>query len=141
MTRILRVVAWSTLGCVTLLLTLACQAKPKQDLDPAIGAPVQERYQSIRDAQDWMNPYVSVCPPGVVLSVRSVGRVHDRVAVDTLRNALLNLPVVAWPYGRIVALQDCSIGVPGDAEERRVRMQAVESILNGLGLAISRWPS
>jgi len=139
--RIRCVTVGATLGFAILLASWACQAKQRRDLDPRIGPPIQERYKSVRDAREWLNPYLSVCPPGVVLSVRSAGRVHDRVEVEALRIALLDLPATAWPYGRIVALQDCSIGVPGDAEERKTRMQAVESVLNGLGLAISRWPS
>jgi hypothetical protein len=115
-------------------------ATERPRLDPAIGPPILERYESIRDAQDWLNPYLSVCPHGVLLDVRSVGRVDETVSPDTLRTVLLDLPVSAWPYGRIVALQDCSLGSPGDEDDRKRRMLEVESVLETLGLDTSRWP-
>ena len=141
MSRIRLTAGWSTLGLAVLLGCLACHVRAKQSLDPAIGPPVPAKYKAVRDAPDWLNPYLSVCPQGVVLSVRSVNQVYQTVQIAALRDSLLALPSSAWPYGRIVALQDCSIGVPGDAEERKARMQAVESILKGLKLNASRWPS
>lgn len=112
----------------------------RRRLDPAIGPPILKRYESIRDAQDWLNPYLVVCAQGVVLDVRSVRRVNETVSPDTLRTVLLDLPVTAWPYGRIVALQDCSLGIPGDTADRKRRMREVENALDALGLEISHWP-
>ena len=112
----------------------------RRRLDPAIGPPILKRYESIRVAQDWLNPYLVVCSHGVLLNVRSVRRVDETVPPDTLRTVLLDLPVTAWPYGRIVALQDCSVVGPGYAEDRKRRMLEVENILNTLGLDISHWP-
>lgn len=132
--------AWSILGVAAAIGIVACQGKAERGFDPAIGPPILEKYKSVRDARDWLNPYLSVCPQGVILSVRSINRVHDTVQIEALRSTLLDLPAIAWPYGRIVALQDCSIGVPGDTEDRKTQMRTVESVLKGLGLDISRWP-
>jgi hypothetical protein len=116
------------------------QIASERRLNSAIGAPILNRYESIRDAQDWLNPYLTVCPQGVLLDVRSVKRVNDTVSPETLREMLLDLPVKAWPYGRIVALQNCSLGSPGDTEDRNKRMLEVEDVLKTLGLAIDHWP-
>lgn len=132
---------WSILALTSAVGVLPDQGRAERQLHPAIGRPIPQRYESIRDAQDWLNPYLSVCPQGVILSVRSVKRVRDTVRIDALRATLVDLPVLAWPYGRIVALQDCSIGVPGDAADRQKRMKEVEAVLNALGLDISRWPN
>lgn len=134
-------VAWVVLGVVTAVSLWAHQVRAEERLDPAIGAPIPERYKSVRDAQGWLNPYLSVCPQGVIFSVRSVNRVRETVSLENLRTALLDLPVRAWPYGRIVALQDCSIGIPGDAEDRKKRMREVEAVMKALGLDMSMWPS
>jgi hypothetical protein len=116
------------------------QTVTERRLDPAIGPPMLDRYKSIRDSQDWRNPYLSVCPRGVLLDVRSISRVNATVPPDTLRQVLLDLPITAWPYGRIVALQDCSVGEPGDAEDRKRRMLEVENVLDELGVDINHWP-
>jgi hypothetical protein len=116
------------------------QTVTERRLDPAIGPPMLDRYESIRDSQDWLNAYLSVCPRGVLLDVRSISRVNERVPHDTLRQVLLDLPITAWPYGRIVALQDCSVGEPGDAEDRKRRMLEIENVLDKLGVDINHWP-
>ena len=133
--------AWLIVGViVTGAGTQAHQTAIEGRLAPAIGPPVLDRYESIRDSQDWLNPYLSVCPQGVVLDVRSVRRINETVSPDTLRKVLLDLPVTAWPYGLIIALQDCSVGSPGDTEDRKRLMLEVENVLNALGLDISHWP-
>lgn len=130
--------AWLIVGVVlTEPVIHARQIGTERRLDPAIGPPIPERYKPIRDAEDWLNPYLSVCPQGVVLSVRSVGRVNDTVSPETLRKVLLDLPVKAWPYGRIVAVQDCSLGSPGDTADRK---REVDNVLDTLGLARNHWP-
>ena len=110
-------------------------------LHPAIGPALPDRYTSVRAAQDWLNPYLAACPQGAVLSVRSLKRLNETVRIDALRATLVDLPLVAWPYGRVVALQDCSLGVEGDADGRTKRMENVEGVLKSLGLEVRRWPS
>jgi hypothetical protein len=131
---------WLILGVVTAVGIRADQASADRQLDPAIGPPVPKKYASIRAARDWQNPYLSVCRQGVIMNVRSVKRLSDTVPIEMLRTALLNLPVTAWPYGRIVALQDCSIGIAGDTEDSKRRIRDVEAVLKALGLEIDRWP-
>ena len=130
------------------ILAVACasglqgaQATEERQLDRRIGPAISDKYKTIRDAQDWLNPYLSVCSQGVIVAVRSIRRDTRTVPIAELRQTLLDLPVLGWPYGRIVALQDCSIGVPGDEQERRRRMRDVEAALKTLGLEINRWPS
>jgi hypothetical protein len=110
-----------------------------ETLDSRIGPAVASKYRGIRDAKDWLNPYLAVCPRGVDLTVASVKH-KSLVSIPDLRAALIKLPMDAWPYGRIVGLQECSIGTPGDEQARRQRLGAVEDVLKALGLQVSRWP-
>jgi hypothetical protein len=57
-----------------------------------------------------------------------------------VRAALMKLPVEAWPYGRVIAISDCSIVDSAD-QDRGERRTAVEAVLKTLGLQIERWPS
>ena len=115
--------------------------RDRQTLDPSIGPALPAKYSSVRDAASWLNPFVQVCPPGVVVTATAAELRNRRVPTDALRRWLVDLPLSAWPYGRIVALQECSIGSPADADERRKQMQEAESILTGIGAVISRWPA
>src|SRR4051812_43586299 len=110
MSRCCAAATWSIVGLATVLGSWACRTTHSAELNPAIGPAAQERYQSIQDWQNWLNPSLSVCVRDVVLDVRSVGRVGERVPSETVRQILLDLPAAAWPYGRVVSLQLCSFG-------------------------------
>ena len=122
------------------LPTFGAGQSSNQQLNPRIGSPVPARYDAVRDAKDWFNPYLQVCAAGVDLTVHSIKR-KSSVAIRDVRDALLKLPVEAWPYGRIVALQECSIGVRGDGEASLQRLAEVEAVLKALGLQVSLWPA
>jgi hypothetical protein len=57
-----------------------------------------------------------------------------------LRETLVSLPVEAWPYGRIAALQPCSVRDPWDTIVVRVRLAHVTAVLESLGVMINRSP-
>lgn len=124
------------IGC----LSPFAAAQTTAQLDSRIGRPVRAKYESIRDAKDWLNPYLQVCPQGVDMTVAAVKN-KSLVGVSDLRTALIKLPLEAWPYGRIVAVQECSLGVSGDEQARRQQLAAVEAVLRTLGLEVSRWPA
>lgn len=109
-------------------------------LDLRIGRAVLTKYEGIREAKDWLNPFLAVCPQGVDVTVASV-KYKSLISVPDLRAALIKLPLEAWPYGRIVGLQECSIGIAGDEEAHLQRLSAVEAVLKALGLQVSRWPA
>jgi hypothetical protein len=51
---------------ILLLSVLACNGPVAREgeLGARIGPPMAERYQSIREGQDWLNPFLQVCPQG-----------------------------------------------------------------------------
>jgi hypothetical protein len=107
-------------------------------LNPKIGPPVPEKYEAIRDAKDWLNPFLTLCADGVHLEAAAVK--HTSLApVSELRAALVALPVEAWPYGRVVAVQDCSAEAPESVYERIRRLTSVGAELIALGVQIDRW--
>jgi hypothetical protein len=105
-------------------------------LNPRIGSPISAKYGPIRDAKDWLNPYLQVCAGGVDVTKRK-----SLVAIRELSGTLIKLPVEAWPYGRVVALQECSIDVAGGGVARWQRLADVEQVLKTLGLFVTRWPA
>jgi hypothetical protein len=126
---------------VVATLPAPCSAQSSnQQLNPRIGSPVPAKYDAVRDPKDWLNPYLQVCAGAIDLTVHSVKR-KSSVTIRDLRDTLVKLPVEAWPYGRIVALQECSTGIPGDADARRQRLAEVNAVLKALGLQASLWPA
>jgi hypothetical protein len=99
-------------------------------LSPRIRSPVPAKYEAVRDAKDWLNPYLQVCAGDVDITVRSIKR-KSAVALRDSCDTLVKLPAEGWPYGRVVALQECPLGVPGDTDARRQRLADVEADAQG----------
>ncbi len=109
-------------------------------LSSRIGTPVSAKYAAVRDASEWLNPFLVVCADGVHLVARSVKR-ESVVSIGKVREALVSLPVEAWPYGRIAAVQECSIRGVFDTPAIRERLAHLLAVLESLGVVINRWPS
>ncbi len=90
-----------------------------------------EKYDSIRDAQDWENPFLIIQGNGVTV-VSQDERVL--VPVDKLQEYLTNLPDRNWPYGKIVGIADASLRSGNDDELITRNKQAVTLILKSLGI-------
>ena len=114
-------------------------------LDPRIGAAAPQRYHSVRDAKDWENPYLVIRAGGIEVIVNRLPsglKSRKTVAAADLEQTLIRLPVTAWPYGRVVAVQENSIRVP-DRDDKPIteNLKAALAVLKKLDIAADRWPS
>jgi hypothetical protein len=74
-----------------------------------------QKYASLKDMKAWRNPYLIIRVDGVGLL--DVGdNLTQILDPDKLPEALANLPAAAWPYGRVVAVQEPK--APSSAEEK-----------------------
>ena len=110
-------------------------------LDPRIGPADVQRYESIRDSGDWQNPFLTIRSEGVEITLRRSG--SHIVAVADLGQALIGLPVSAWPYGRVVAVTVIGIRAPDRGDEGPIteNLRATFEILKKLGVTVERWPT
>ena len=108
-------------------------------LDPRISAADREKYRSIRDAKDWENPYLIVLRDGV--DVRAKGY-RGTLPVSELRRALVALPVSAWPYGGVVAVQQIHLRAVGGADDGAIKSNVDETlaVLKVLNVRADLWP-
>ena len=110
-------------------------------LDPRIKPAVAERYKAIRNATRWENPYLMVGPDNIV--VRAKGLAGLKIVVpDTLEQTLLELPITAWPYGKVVAVQEN--GDRADKSDDKPiadNVAAARATLKKLGVTFDKWPS
>jgi hypothetical protein len=107
-------------------------------LDPRIGPANPTTYRGVRDAKDWLNPFVVICSRPELI-VRSLGLRKELLWQD-MRVTLTELPLEAWPYGRIVALSECSIAAPGDPGLPPLHRRLSEQYMEDLGLRVTWWP-
>jgi hypothetical protein len=71
-------------------------------------------YSHLRDMKNWRNPYLVIHKDGAGLL--DVGNNEERLLKpEELPAALAGLPASAWPYGRVVAVQE--IGLHGSQED------------------------
>jgi hypothetical protein len=93
-------------------------------------------YQSVRDAAEWRNPYLVVYGDGV--QVRGFA---GRITLEALPSTLAHLPWDAWPYGRVVGVQETGIRSDKDDELVRENLAKVLKSLKHLGIEVQLWPS
>jgi hypothetical protein len=98
------------------------------------------KYQGIHDGKDWNNPCLIVRSDGVEIAGGTVGA--SPIAVESVAKALEGLPDSAWPYGRVVAIQDNGI-VAAESEQSRIESNRTRllGLLNDLGVVVGFWPS
>jgi hypothetical protein len=74
-----------------------------------------QKYTGMRDMKAWRNPYLVVRVDGVGLLDVSNNE-QQIVDPDKLSAAIAKLPGSAWPYGRVVAIQE--IGTAGSDDDK-----------------------
>lgn len=142
---------------LTMCATTALVAGPLQGdgtprrgrLNPRIAPADRQRYQSIHDASTWLNPYLVVRADGVEVIAKGIASGRRIVAPADVRQTLIELPVNAWPYGRVVALVSTGLRAVdrsglldrNDEDALGRNRRAVVTILKALGVVIERWPS
>ena len=132
------VICFGTMG---FLGRLSGSPMQEQQLNSRIPAADHEKFKSIRDAQDWSNPYLVVYADGIEVISKAVPSGRKLVAPANLRRTLIGLPASAWPYGRVVAIQEAGIRVPGDDQRIKRNKQVAEAALKALRLEFEWWPS
>ncbi|MDT4965940.1 MAG: hypothetical protein QOJ64_677 [Acidobacteriota bacterium] len=118
-------------------------------LDSAIPSADPAKYESVRDGSDWRNPYLVIRPDGVELFAGSPVSQRRIVSTDELARTLAKLPLSAWPYGRVVAMQTVGLrnGFFGsevwqkDEQIITRNRSETERIMKSLEVAIRLWPS
>ena len=110
-------------------------------LDPRIKPPAAQRYKAVRDARKWENPYLMVGPDSIVVRAKGLAGLKI-VPVEDLEQTLTELPVTAWPYGRVVAVQEN--GNRADQSDDKPiadNVAAARATLKKLGVTFDKWPS
>lgn len=129
-------------------------ARQQMELIPP---PSKTRYMAVKSLTSWENPYLTVQGGMVTVHVtladantsglgeggllRPVGaRRRDlNVRVNELSAALNAIPQNAWPYGRVVAVEEAHDAPVSARPEVRRNMEAVIKTLSDLGIVVYEW--
>jgi hypothetical protein len=113
-------------------------------LKDRIPAPKEKVYRSVLSGEDWKNPVLGVNEDGVVRM--KTGNDYAAAAVIVPVTEALSwlelLPPSAWPYGRVVAVQEagaCCHSPDGDAKRIAIRLELVKR-LRREGIVVWLWP-
>lgn len=113
---------------------------------------------AIHTRQSWANPFLTVSKSTVNLSmllpdngpagspgseilrpVAARRRVLDLRLAD-LPEALAAMPEGAWPYGRVLAIEEDPLEQKIDRAQVRRNVEGTMQILNDLGIVVYEWP-
>jgi len=100
-----------------------------------------QKYLGMRDLKNWRNPYLIIKPDGVAL-LDAANHEEHHLKPDELPEALADLPVSAWPYGRIVVVSDSTISASAnDTAAMRKNRGIVAGTLESMHILINWVPS
>ena len=116
--------------------------------------PLKSRYMAIRSFESWQNPYLTVqanmlelhvtradanpstLGVGGMLRPEGARKTELNISPDKIGEAVSAVPVDAWPYGRVIAIEEAH-HVPTTAEPMvRRNMEATLARLTDLGVAV-----
>lgn len=114
----------------------------KSELDPRIPPPDPKKYGYLQDNMTWENPFLVIERNGVSFKAQAASIIEwQHISLDKLTSSLVNLPLTAWPYGKVVAVSEASLGSSNDFKEIKRNKTEAERILKSLGVEINWWPS
>jgi hypothetical protein len=131
------------------------QDADRQDL-ASIPLPSKTVYMAIHTRQSWSNPFLIVSkssvnlsmlyppigPPSPGDSVLRLTAARRRVLdlrLSDLPEALTALPSEAWPYGRVIAVEEDPSAPRSDGPAVRRNVEATMQMLSDLGVVVYEW--
>jgi outer membrane murein-binding lipoprotein Lpp len=124
-----------------------------------IALPTKSRYVDVHEPGAWSNPFLSVdekminlritradanpstLGQGGLLRPNAARRQELQIRPQDLTEALIALPEGAWPYGRVVAIEESPLADKRQRPAIRRQIEAIIQQLSDLGVVVDEWPS
>ena len=92
---------------------------------------------------DWQNPYLVIRRDGIEVIGSGITSGRRTVVATDLERTLIELPITAWPYGRVVVVQEIGIRAADGIDDKLIaaNLEAARAILTAMGVTIEPWPS
>ncbi len=132
-----------SIGAVEVAAVERSVEQGRERLNSKIPAPILAKYRDIRDAKDWLNPQITIRAEGIEVVTRAIPGGRKTVLPGELRDLLISLPVMVWPYGRVVLGSDIGLRQVDRSDDEPIRRNhdAAERILKALDVHVDWWPS
>jgi hypothetical protein len=123
-----------------------------------IDLPTKSRYVDVHEPGAWANPFLSfdaqminlritladanpsTLGQGGLLRPAAARRQEIQIRQQDLVDALIALPDSAWPYGRVVAIEESPLADKKQRPAIRRQIEAAIQQLNDLGVVVDEWP-
>ena len=123
-----------------------------------IALPTKSRYVDVHEPGAWVNPFISFdtqmvnlrvtqadanpseIGKGGLLRPTSARRQEIQIHQQDLVEALIALPPGAWPYGRVVAIEESPLADKRQRPAIRRQIEIAIRQLNDLGVVVEDWP-
>lgn len=124
-----------------------------------IALPTKSRYVDVHEPGAWANPFLSFDAQMINLRItmadanpsqmgkggilRPAAARHQELQIrqKDLVDALIALPEGAWPYGRVVAIEESPLADKKARPAIRRQIEAAIQQLNDLGVVVEEWPA
>jgi hypothetical protein len=124
-----------------------------------IALPTKSRYVDVHEPGAWSNPFLSFdsqmvnvritltdantseLGQGGILRPSAARRQEVQIKQQDLVEALIALPERAWPYGRVVAIEESPLADKKARPAIRRQIEAAIQQLNDLGVVVDEWPA
>ena len=124
-----------------------------------IALPTKSSYVDVHEPGQWANPFISFdtqmvnvrivqadanpsdLGKGGLLRPAAARRQELQIRPQDLVEALIALPEGAWPYGRVVAIEESPLADRKQRPAIRRQIEAAIQQLNDLGVVVDEWPS
>lgn len=124
-----------------------------------IPLPTKSRYIDVHEPGGWQNPFLSVdtkmidlritladanpssLGAGGMLRPAAARRQEIQINPRNMAQALIALPAAAWPYGRVVAVEEYPLADRKSRPAIRRQIEALIRQLNDLGVVVDEWPA
>jgi hypothetical protein len=128
----------------------------RQEIDQ-IPPPAKSRYLAVHTQESWANPFLTVgresirmrvilpdanpsnYGTGTMLRPVEARKQELDIRLADLPNALSAVPQSAWPYGRVVAIEETPVTSKADRPDVRRNIEATIQVLNDLGIVVDEW--
>jgi hypothetical protein len=124
-----------------------------------VALPTKSRYVDVHEPGAWANPFISfdsqmvnlrvtladantsTLGQGGILRPAAARRRELQIRQQDLIEALIALPESAWPYGRVVAIEESPLADKKQRPAIRRQIEAAIQQLNDLGVVVDEWPA
>ncbi len=122
-----------------------------------IPPPLKHRYVNVHSTDAWENPFLSVhrdsltlriifpqqtsspVDGGTMLHPAAARKQELEIRMTDLPEALSAIPDFAWPYGRVVAIEESPTAARQDRVQVRRNVESAIRIVNDLDVVVDEW--